>query len=117
LAKTAGSADHWTTSNYKHQESAVPTIQNYRGIIPAIACPFTADHRIDEPQLRRLASWLATQPGVVAVMTSRRDRRADSVPAVRRCGRHHRPGNPHLRRLVAVRNSVSEPDFTHGART
>jgi 4-hydroxy-tetrahydrodipicolinate synthase len=26
----------------------VPTIQNYRGIIPAIACPFTADHRIDE---------------------------------------------------------------------
>ena len=48
----------------------MPTIQNYRGIIPAIACPFTPDFRIDEPALRRLASWLATQPGVVAVMTN-----------------------------------------------
>jgi 4-hydroxy-tetrahydrodipicolinate synthase len=48
----------------------VPTIKNYRGIIPAIACPFTADHRIDEPALRKLASWLAGQPGVVAVMTN-----------------------------------------------
>lgn len=46
------------------------TISNYRGIIPAIACPFTPDHRIDEPALRRLASWLARQPGVVAVMTN-----------------------------------------------
>ena len=48
----------------------MPTIQNYRGIIPAIACPFTSDYRIDEPALRKLASWLATQPGVVAVMTN-----------------------------------------------
>ena len=32
-------------------------IRNYRGIIPAIACPFTADYRIDEPALRKLASW------------------------------------------------------------
>jgi 4-hydroxy-tetrahydrodipicolinate synthase len=48
----------------------VPTIQNYRGIIPAIACPFTPDYQIDEPALRRLASWLAKQPGVVAVMTN-----------------------------------------------
>ena len=30
----------------------MPTIENYRGIIPAIACPFTPDHRIDEPALR-----------------------------------------------------------------
>jgi 4-hydroxy-tetrahydrodipicolinate synthase len=52
------------------KETVVPTIQNYRGIIPAIACPFTADHRIDEPALRKLASWLAGQPGVVAVMTN-----------------------------------------------
>ena len=37
----------------------MPSISNYRGIIPAISCPFTADHRIDEPALRRLASWLA----------------------------------------------------------
>lgn len=48
----------------------MPTIANYRGIIPAIACPFTRDHRIDEPALRRLASWLADQKGIVAVMTN-----------------------------------------------
>lgn len=48
----------------------MPTIHNYRGIIPAIACPFTADHKIDEPALRALASWLAKQPGIVAVMTN-----------------------------------------------
>lgn len=48
----------------------MPTIENYRGIIPAIACPFTDDHRIDEPALRRLAGWLARQSGVVGVMTN-----------------------------------------------
>lgn len=48
----------------------MPTITNYRGIIPAIACPFTRDHRVDEPALRRLASWLAGHEGVVAVMTN-----------------------------------------------
>ena len=46
------------------------SISNYRGIIPAISCPFTDDHRIDEPALRRLASWLAGHEGVVAVMTN-----------------------------------------------
>lgn len=45
-------------------------IGNYRGIVPAIACPFTKDHRIDQPALRRLASWLAGHAGVVAVMTN-----------------------------------------------
>ncbi len=48
----------------------MPTIQNYRGIIPAIAVPFTTDFRIDERALRRLASWLAGHDGVVAVMTN-----------------------------------------------
>ena len=48
----------------------MPTIANYRGIIPAIACPFTPDLRIDEPALRKLAAWLARQRGVVAVMTN-----------------------------------------------
>lgn len=48
----------------------MPSIKNYRGIIPAISCPFTTDHRIDEPALRKLASWLATHEGVVAVMTN-----------------------------------------------
>lgn len=48
----------------------MPTIANYRGIIPAISTPFTADYRIDEPALRKLASWLAGHKGVVAVMTN-----------------------------------------------
>lgn len=48
----------------------MPSISNYRGIIPAIACPFTPDHRIDEPALRKLATWLAGHEGVVAVMTN-----------------------------------------------
>ena len=48
----------------------MPTIKNYNGIIPAIACPFTRDHRIDEPALRKLAAWLAAQPGIVAIMTN-----------------------------------------------
>jgi 4-hydroxy-tetrahydrodipicolinate synthase len=48
----------------------MPRIQNYRGIIPAISCPFTADHRIDEPALRKLAAWLASHEGVVAIMTN-----------------------------------------------
>lgn len=48
----------------------MPSIPNYRGIVPAIACPFTPDHRIDERALRRLASWLAGHKGVVAVMTN-----------------------------------------------
>ena len=48
----------------------MPAISNYRGIIPAISCPFTPDHRIDEPALRKLAAWLAGHEGVVAVMTN-----------------------------------------------
>ncbi|MEN9774044.1 MAG: hypothetical protein RL322_1114 [Pseudomonadota bacterium] len=48
----------------------MPRIANYRGLIPAIACPFRPDLSIDEPALRRLAAWLGEQPGVVAVMTN-----------------------------------------------
>lgn len=48
----------------------MPTPQDYRGIIPAIACPFDDDGRIDAAALRRLAAWLADQHGVVAVMTN-----------------------------------------------
>jgi 4-hydroxy-tetrahydrodipicolinate synthase len=48
----------------------MPSISNYHGIIPAISCPFTSDHKIDEPALRKLASWLADHKGVVAVMTN-----------------------------------------------
>ena len=52
------------------EETCVPMISNYKGIIPAIACPFTPDHKIDEPALRRHAAWLGAQPGIVAVMTN-----------------------------------------------
>ena len=52
------------------EETCVPMISNYKGIIPAIACPFTPDHKIDEPALRRHAAWLGSQPGIVAVMTN-----------------------------------------------
>lgn len=48
----------------------MPTIANYRGIIPAISTPFKPNNDIDEPALRRLASWLAGHKGVVAVMTN-----------------------------------------------
>ena len=48
----------------------MPSISNYKGIIPAISCPFTPDHKIDEPALRKLASWLAGHDGVVAIMTN-----------------------------------------------
>jgi len=48
----------------------MPSIANYRGIVPAISCPFTADYRIDEPALRKLAAWLADHEDVVAVMTN-----------------------------------------------
>jgi hypothetical protein len=36
------------------------------GIITAIACTFTDDHKIDESALRKHAAWLATQLGTVA---------------------------------------------------
>jgi len=48
----------------------MPSIANYRGIVPAISCPFTADYRIDEAALRKLAAWLADHQDVVAVMTN-----------------------------------------------
>jgi 4-hydroxy-tetrahydrodipicolinate synthase len=72
--------EYWTAraqaammqSFYSHQDTgdAMPSITNYHGIIPAISCPFTPDHRIDEPALRKLASWLAGHDGVVAIMTN-----------------------------------------------
>ncbi len=43
---------------------------NYKGIIPALALPLKADLSIDEHDLRRLASWLATHKGISALMTN-----------------------------------------------
>ena len=46
------------------------TGQNYHGLIPAIALPFTSDYQIDEAELRKLAKWLVEHKGVVGVMTN-----------------------------------------------
>lgn len=70
----------------------VPTIKNYRGIIPAVACPFTSDYRIDEPALRRLADWLAGQAGIVALMTNGHTGEVFSLTASERA---------HVTRIVA----------------
>ena len=43
---------------------------NFNGIIPAIAVPFNSDYSIDDGDLRRFSQWLASQPGVVALMTN-----------------------------------------------
>ncbi len=43
---------------------------NYQGIIPALALPLRADYSIDEPDFRRLASWLATFKGISTLMTN-----------------------------------------------
>jgi 4-hydroxy-tetrahydrodipicolinate synthase len=52
-----------------HQESLMTSI-DFNGIIPAIAVPFKPDFSIDEPELKRFAQWLASQPGVTALMTN-----------------------------------------------
>lgn len=43
---------------------------NFKGLIPAMAVPFRADHSIDEVELTRFAQWLARQRGVVGMMTN-----------------------------------------------
>jgi len=43
---------------------------NFHGLIPAMAVPFRPDHGIDEAELTRFARWLATQPGIVGMMTN-----------------------------------------------
>ncbi len=43
---------------------------NFKGIIPAIAVPFTADHSVDEAELSRYAAWLGKRRGIVGIMTN-----------------------------------------------
>jgi 4-hydroxy-tetrahydrodipicolinate synthase len=43
---------------------------DFNGIIPATAVPFRADYSIDEPELRRFATWLARRKGIKALMTN-----------------------------------------------
>jgi 4-hydroxy-tetrahydrodipicolinate synthase len=43
---------------------------SYRGILPAMQCPFDANLDIDEPELRKFASWLASHKGVGGLVTN-----------------------------------------------
>lgn len=48
----------------------MPVMQNFRGLIPAIAVPFRADLSIDEAELARFAEWLSRQKSIVGMMTN-----------------------------------------------
>lgn len=43
---------------------------DYKGIVPAMQCPFRADYSIDEPELRRFTAWLARHDGISALTTN-----------------------------------------------
>ena len=43
---------------------------SYRGILPAMQCPFDSDLEIDEPELRKFASWLAGLKGIGGLVTN-----------------------------------------------
>jgi 4-hydroxy-tetrahydrodipicolinate synthase len=45
-------------------------MQNFHGLIPAMAVPFRSDDSIDEAELSKFAAWLARQKGVVGMMTN-----------------------------------------------
>lgn len=42
----------------------------YKGILPAMQCPFNDDLSIDEPELRRFTSWLAGHKGIGGLVTN-----------------------------------------------
>lgn len=44
--------------------------QVYKGILPALQVPFQSDLSIDEPELRRFASWLLTHQGIGGLVTN-----------------------------------------------
>ena len=43
---------------------------SYRGILPAMQCPFDQNLHIDEPELRKFASWLAAHKGIGGLVTN-----------------------------------------------
>ena len=42
----------------------------YKGIFPAMQCPFAPDLSIDEPELRRFTAWLASHRGISGLVTN-----------------------------------------------
>ena len=43
---------------------------SYHGVLPAMQVPFRPDYSIDEPELRRFASWLAGTRGITGLVTN-----------------------------------------------
>ena len=43
---------------------------DYKGILPAMPCPFRADLSIDEDELRRYTSWLISHAGITGLVTN-----------------------------------------------
>jgi len=42
----------------------------YKGVLPALQCPFNPDLRIDEPEMHKFASWLAGINGIGGLVTN-----------------------------------------------
>ena len=42
----------------------------YKGIFPALQCPFDQKLSIDEPELGKFASWLAGHEGIGGLVTN-----------------------------------------------
>jgi len=42
----------------------------YKGVLPALQCPFNPDLRIDEPEMYKFASWLAGINGIGGLVTN-----------------------------------------------
>jgi 4-hydroxy-tetrahydrodipicolinate synthase len=43
---------------------------SYRGILPAMQCPFDQNLKVDEPELRKFATWLAGHQGIGGLVTN-----------------------------------------------
>ena len=79
--------------------------EDYKGIIPALVLPLNADLSIDEPEMRRVARWLAGFKGIAALMTNGHTGDVFSLTLAERAAGHHevehgvycraRRGEPH----------------------
>lgn len=48
----------------------MPVVAPFRGILPAMQVPFHNDLTLDEPEMRRFASWLAGHEGIGGLVTN-----------------------------------------------
>jgi 4-hydroxy-tetrahydrodipicolinate synthase len=47
-----------------------PMTWQYKGILPALQCPFNPDLSVDEPEMRKFAGWLAGIKGIGGLVTN-----------------------------------------------